>query len=171
MRERAKGCGWGLILCVAVMSSGCTTGGSAVETRQAALETIRLTPVVEEGGEVELTLTNGTSRLIGANLCRARVEVHQGEGAWEEQEVPLVKDCVNRHETLAPGGQKVARFSSEEWPEGDLRFHISVEYPMGIGFESIRSQGFRVEAEEDVEEPELEEPEVEEVTPEASLPE
>ena len=145
---------WAVLLGGLMCLWGCTTGGSSVETRQAALETIRLQPEVLEEGAVGLRLHNGTSRLIGANLCRARVEIQGSEGAWEEVEVPLEKECVDRHEALGPGSEKAARFVSAQWPEEELRFSLSVEYPMGIGFETIRSPGFRVEVTAPAEEPE-----------------
>ncbi len=148
------------LVALAVVWAGCATPGDGVETRTGALQTILLTPSVQADGAVVVTLKNGTSRLIGANLCRVVVEVREGEEEWGEIEPEWYqKECEDEHKSLAPQEEREAVFASWEWPQEEVRLRLSVEYPMGTGFETIRSEPFRVEVEapEEEEEPEGEE--------------
>lgn len=139
-------------LCLGFISTACATGPSSTspDTRQrrAGLEAIILSvEPVDESGTLMIELKNGTSRLIGANMCRITLEALQEDGvSWEPVPVEFQRDCVDTDDPIGPDGVRQAAYSlvdsGESLPPGELRFSMSVEYPIGVDFNQISSQPF-----------------------------
>lgn len=139
-------------LCLGFISTACATGPSSTspDTRQrrAGLEAIILSAEPgDERGTLQIELKNGTSRLIGANMCRITLEALQEDGvSWEPVPVEFQRDCVDSDDPIGPDGVRQANYSlvdpRESLPAGELRFSMSVEYPIGVDFNQISSQTF-----------------------------
>ncbi len=130
-----------LIFILALGSACATTGSSDTQTRQARLSTIVLSASMEEDGEsVNLVLTNGTEQLMGANMCTINLEVREGED-WAPKPLEFDRECEDNHKSISPGSSRKATYRSESLAsiEDEYRFVIKVEYPMGLGFETIAS--------------------------------
>lgn len=155
-------------LSLALFSVACATGPSTpsssssteVKYRRSGLEAIILsvTPI-GDGGAVELELQNGTSRLIGANMCRITVEHLATDGeSWVPVELELSRDCVDEDDSIGPGGSRKAVYTlaskEDRFPSGELRFSMNVEYPIGVEFNKISSQPLELTASSSIEEPE-----------------
>jgi hypothetical protein len=136
-----------LVALLGLFAAACATPatgtGTSTRTTQGALETIGFQTTLLEAGAARLTLENGSSRAIGANLCTARLEV-QANGTWAPVEDRLPSDCVDEHAVLNPGAERDATFQVGELAEGTYRFAMPIEIPMGLGFEEIASSPFSI---------------------------
>lgn len=143
------------LISVACASGPSSSSSSSPQTKQgrAALEAIILTAQVMEQEEgvvaVELELKNGTSRLLGANMCRATLErLPEAGEEWEPVELELRRECVDEDESIGPGGIREAVYiltePQEELFAADLRFSMNVEYPIGVDFNKIASAPFEL---------------------------
>lgn len=157
-----------LAISLMLLSAACATGPSSssssssksVSQRRSALEAIVLSArPIKDGGAVELELQNGTSRLIGANMCRITVEHLGADGeSWEPVELELSRDCVDEDDPIGPEGSRKAVYTlaskGDRFPSGELRFSMNVEYPIGVDFNKISSQPLELTASSSIEEPE-----------------
>jgi hypothetical protein len=97
---------------------------------------------VAAGGNVALTLTNGSAEAIGYNLCTSTLERREG-GDWRP--VPSDRVCTMELRTLEPGRQDTFQL---ELPAGitagEYRFRTGVELPAPGARRDVVSEPFRV---------------------------
>lgn len=128
---------------VGVACTTTTADAPSTRTTQGALETVQFTTTPLAGEQVRLRLENGSSRAIGANLCTATLEAQQ-EGEWQAAAANITRDCVDEHVVINPGAHREATYTFEDLEAGTYRFAMSIEIPVGLGFESIASAPFDV---------------------------
>lgn len=85
-------------------------------------------PEYASGGVVTVRLANRFGRLLGYNLCRARLERLDGDGEWRPARTTLAEVCTAEIRTLRPGQSVTYSFKAEPRSRpGEYRISAELE--------------------------------------------
>jgi hypothetical protein len=126
--------------CAPNMAENGPNGGGVVEGLQLQVDR----SVASPGGEIRITLTNGSNAQVGYNLCVASLERLMG-GEWAAVPESPAEVCTMELRTLAPGGtDRFTHTVPSGLGAGTYRFATRVEAPLGGGMVTVRSGRFEI---------------------------
>jgi hypothetical protein len=97
------------------------------------------------GGEATITLVNHSASEIGYNLCPAVLDRRSG-GEWSEEPLRPAEVCTMELRILAPGESAEYRHTIPPGiREGEYRFRVGVEAPLGGDRVEVASGAFRID--------------------------